>query len=256
MLAPNEVLPHSFDNPDSLFSQVADHLALLIVSGDVAAGELIPNEASIGGTLSVSRSVYREAIKFLAAKGLIESRPRTGTRAAPASQWSLLDPDVLRWSFTVGASDKFIRDLYELRRFIEPAAARLAAERRTPGQARGLRAAFELMAATKPYSTENIRADVQFHDILLDASGNEALRCMRPVVMTTLMWSLQLHAGRSQESYQPALMDHRRVCEAIEAQDGARAEAIMHVLVHEALDDTVSQARARRMAARSRPAAE
>lgn len=256
MLTPKDVLPHTFGNPDSLFSQVADRLAELIVSGQVAPGELIPNEETIGGSFSVSRSVYREAIKFLSAKGMIEARPKSGTRAAPATSWNLLDHDVLRWTLHVGASDKFVRDLYELRQFIEPNAARLAAERRTPEQAAAIRAAFEGMAASEPYSDENIRYDMLFHDLLLDACGNDAIRCLRSVVMTTLMWSLKLQIGKTNEDYAPALADHHRVCKAIEAQDGLRAEAVMRVLVHDALFDTLDKFRARPVRSSYRNAAE
>lgn len=245
MIAPEKVLPHSSGNPDSLFSQVADRLALLIVSGAVPAGELIPNEETIGGSISVSRSVYREAVKFLSAKGLIEARPRSGTRAAAATSWNLLDPDVLRWSFSSGASETFVRDLYELRQFIEPNAARLAAQRRSAGQAAAIRDAYDGMASSMPYSAENIHYDVLFHDRLLDACGNDAIRCLRGVVVTTLMWSLQLQTGKTAEDYAPALGDHRRVCEAIESGDGERAEAVMRLLVHDALVDTLAKFRAR-----------
>jgi len=255
-VAPENLLPHSLGNPDSLFSQVADHLALLIVSGTVATGELVPNEDSIGECLSVSRSVYREAVKFLSAKGLVEARPRSGTRAAPPSHWNLLDPDVLRWTFSVGASDKFIRDLYELRLFIEPNAARLAAERRTPQQAVALRDALTGMTASVPYSDDNIRYDVVFHDTLLDACGNDAIRCLRSVVMTTLMWSLGLQRGKSKEDYASALAMHRRVCEAIEIRDGALAESIMRALVHDALVETMQKFHERAAARHLRPAAE
>ncbi|HRK24293.1 MAG TPA: FadR/GntR family transcriptional regulator [Beijerinckiaceae bacterium] len=255
MNVPNDVLRPPLGNPDSLFSQVAEHIALLIVSGSVAVGDLIPNETTISGPLSVSRSVYREAVKFLSAKGLVESRPKSGTRAAPATAWNLLDPDVLRWTFQAGASDQFIRDLYELRIMIEPGAARMAAERRTPAQAAAIRDAYETMASTEPYSTENIRADVLFHDLLLDACGNGAFRCLRSVVMTTLMWSLALQKGTPRQDYAPALGDHARVCQAIETQDGARAEAVMRLLVHDALDDTLRRFR-RRADAAKRAAAE
>lgn len=256
MIVPADVMPHYGGNPDSLFSQVADRIALAIVSGAVAPGDLVPNETALGDGHAVSRSVYREALKFLAAKGLIEARPKSGTRAAPASNWNLLDPDVLRWSLSAGASEKYIHDLYELRSFIEPNVARLAASRRTTEQAAALRQAYEGMASTDPYSQENIRCDLAFHEALLDACGNQALVCLKSVVMTTLMWSLGLQVGKSQRDYASALIDHQRICEAVEQQDGERARAVMTILVHDALIDTLTIFRQRKSRHHYRNAAE
>lgn len=255
-ILPNDVLPHSTGNPDSLFSQVADHIAIAIVSGQVPAGELIPNETTIGGNLSVSRSVYREAVKFLSGKGLIEARPKSGTRAAPSSHWNLLDPDVLRWSFATGANEKFIHDLYELRVFIEPNVARFAAHRRTDDQARQLRRCYEGMANTEPCSPANIRHDLDFHETLIDSCGNQALMCLKGVVTTTLMWALRLQSGKSMADYAAPLADHQRLCEAVEKRDGERAQAVMSVIVHDALLETLTFYRERKSKVSFRTAAE
>lgn len=246
MIALSDVMPHTGGNPDSLFSQVSERVAMSIISGDVRPGELIPNETVLGDDIPVSRSVYREAIKFLSGKGLIEARPKSGTRAAPVSSWNLLDPDVLRWQLEAGGNEKFINDLYELRMFIEPNMARLAAERRTAQQARTLLEAYEGMAATPPASPDNVRYDLLFHETLIDACGNQALMCLKGVVMTTLMWALDLQHGKTVQDYVAALADHKRVAEAVTAQDGAKAAAIMAVLVNDALQETLMLFRRRR----------
>lgn len=256
MILPSDVLPHSGGNPDSLFSQVADKIAVAIVSGAIAAGELIPNEEVIFGATTVSRSVYREAVKFLSGKGLIEARPKSGTRAAPVSNWNLLDPDVLRWSLSAGPDEKFIRDLYELRGFIEPNVARLAALRRTDEQADALRAAYEGMASTPPATPENIRFDLRFHEILMESCGNDALQRLKGVVMTTLMWAMGLQVGKKAVEYEPALGDHKRVMEAVANREGERAHAVMSVLVHDALYETLEKFRARKGQMAFRAAAE
>lgn len=256
MISPNDVLPHSGGNPDSLFSQVSDRIAIAIVSGEVPTGELIPNEDAVVGNMTVSRSVYREAVKFLSGKGLIEARPKSGTRAAPVSQWNLLDPDVLRWSLSAGANEKFINDLYELRGLIEPNVARLAATRRTDEQAQALRAAYEGMATTRPASPENIRYDLRFHELLIESCGNDALMRLKGVVMTTLMWAMGLQAGKTFEDYGPALTDHKRVMEAVVNREADRAYAVMSVLVHDALHETLEKFRARKGRMNFRTAAE
>lgn len=251
-----EVMPHTAGNPDSLFAQVADRIAVAIVAGEIAPGELIPSDIMIDGDAAVSRSVYREAVKFLSGKGLIEARPKSGTRALPATSWNLLDPDVLRWTLTAGANEKFINDLYELRALIEPSIAQFAAERRTDAQARALLQAYEEMAASPPMSSENIRADLTFHEILIDSCGNRALMCLKSVVMTTLMWALELQHGKLAQDYVAALADHKRVAEAVERGDGRAAAAIMVVLVNDALQETLTMFRRRRERLLFRSAAE
>lgn len=251
---PAMILGHS--QPDSLFAQVTERIALAIISGDVHPGELIPNEADVGGGVPVSRGVYREAVKYLSGKGLIEARPKSGTRAAPASHWNLLDPDVLHWSLHAGSSEKFINDLYELRSFIEPNAARLAAQRRTSAQALAIREAYERMAASEPYSEENVAGDLAFHETLIDSCGNHALMCLKSVVMTTLKWAMSIQTGKSTLDYASALGDHLRICEAVEQQDGTRAQTVMSVLVHDAMLDTLEIFRRRRERDRFRNAAE
>lgn len=242
----DDVMPHTGGNPDSLFSQVAERIAVAIVSGAAAPGELIPNESAVSDGAPVSRSVYREAVKYLSGKGLIEARPKSGTRAAPVASWNLLDPDVLRWSLSAGANEKFINDLYELRLFIEPNVARIAAERRTDEQAQRILAAALGMAATDPASPDNIRHDLAFHETLIDACGNQALACLKGVVMTTLMWSLEIQHGKTAQDYQAALADHKRIAEAVSRRDGRQAEAVMRVLVNDSLEETLRMFRARR----------
>lgn len=253
-MQPASILGHC--PPDSLFAQVTERIALAIISGDVAPGALIPNEAGVGGDAPVSRGVYREAVKYLSSKGLIEAKPKSGTRAAAASHWNLLDPEVLRWSLHAGANEKFINDLYELRSFIEPNAARLAAMRRSPAQALALRAAYERMAAAEPYSEDNVAGDLAFHETLIDSCGNHALMCLKSVVMTTLKWAMSIQIGKSSLDYASALGDHLRVCEAVERQDGVRAQAVMSVLVHDALLDTLEIFRRRHEREPFRSAAE
>ncbi len=140
-------------NPDRLFGQVAQKLAVAIITGAVKAGEVLPDEDDLRSDISVSRTAYREAVKVLTAKGLVEARPKSGTRAAPRESWNLLDPDVLAWHFEADPNEKFIRDLFELRRFAEPAAARLAAQRRTRPTSRGSRPPIAAWPRISPMTT-------------------------------------------------------------------------------------------------------
>ncbi len=226
-------------NPDRLFGQVAQKLAVAVITGRVRAGEVLPNEDDLRSEISVSRTAYREAVKILTAKGLVEARPKSGTRAAPRERWNLLDPDVLSWHFEADPNEKFIRDLFELRRFVEPSAARLAAQRRTSADIARIEAAYRGMADGAPYAESTIRADLAFHEAIFSACQNAALQCLSSAVIATLQWSLLLKTG-DEAAYVESLPDHEHVLLAIIDRDGDLASARMAGLVIDSLNATLA----------------
>src|SRR5438477_494398 len=123
-----------------LHGAVVHAIGVRIVGGELTPGEPLPSEDELTGELAVSRTVLREALKVLAAKGLVEPRPKTGTRVRERRFWNLLDPDVLAWRLETGSDSDpgFFRDIIELRRIIEPEAARPPRDqrRRCPRQRR------------------------------------------------------------------------------------------------------------------------
>ena len=94
---------------------IAQKLGVAILSGDYPPGFVLGSEVNFAEALGVSRTAYREAIQVLTAKGLVESRPKAGTRVLSRERWNLLDPDVLGWAFTGEPDIGFIRNLFELR---------------------------------------------------------------------------------------------------------------------------------------------
>src|SRR5688572_2784445 len=114
-----------------LHGAIARDLGIAITSGRYAPGDILDGEIESSEQLQVSRTAYREAVRILAAKGLVESRPKVGTRVSPQDRWHLLDPDVLAWIFEFEPDDTLLTSLFELRRVVEPHAASLAAKRRT-----------------------------------------------------------------------------------------------------------------------------
>jgi GntR family transcriptional regulator, galactonate operon transcriptional repressor len=235
-------IPHH--KKESLFSQVTDFVAEAIMSGQYKVGELLPNEDDLRGDITVSRTAYREAIKFLSAKGLIEARPKSGTRVAAAATWNLLDPDVLRWSLEADPNEAFIKELYELRRFIEPNATRVAAERHTPEDLAMIEQALQTMETEPFYSDASIRADVRFHEAIFEATRNRALMCLKPVIGCTIMWSMRLKSDKA--SFVESLIGHRRIYQAIATGDGERAHVLSTLLVLQACDDTLNALHQRR----------
>jgi DNA-binding FadR family transcriptional regulator len=224
--------------PDRLFDQVVDKIAVGIVSGRYATGDVLPNEGDLAAELPVSRSAFREAIKFIAAKGLIEAKPKTGTRVRPRADWNLLDPDILRWSLQGGATVEFARDLFELRRTIEPEAVRLAAERHTTIDLGRIEAALLQLEALPPLGAASIAADLEFHERLFEACGNPAIACLKGVVATTILWSRNVKRAIGPDEFVRSLADHRRIFEAVAARDGALAAAQTVLLIADAFAAT------------------
>src|SRR4029077_17203772 len=111
----------------NVHSQVTDRVGISIVRGDIAAGEALPSEMQICEMMDVSRTVVREVIRTLTGKGLVESRPKSGTRVRPPQKWNQLDPDVLRWRLETADMDDYLTKLFQLRCAVEPSAAALAA---------------------------------------------------------------------------------------------------------------------------------
>jgi DNA-binding FadR family transcriptional regulator len=126
----------------SLHGKVAHDLGARILNGDLAPGHVLPNEATLSAELKVSRTALREAIKVLAAKGLVESRPKTGTKVRPREFWNLLDPDILSWLYSSGPNREAAETLFELREIFEPQTAAMAAKRASPEQIKLIAQAF------------------------------------------------------------------------------------------------------------------
>jgi GntR family transcriptional regulator, galactonate operon transcriptional repressor len=228
-------------NADRLFGQIAQLLGRAIVAGDYQVGDLLPNESGLGGGISVSRTAYREAVKILTAKGMVEARPKSGTRVAPRANWNLIDPDVLVWQLAMNPSEQFIRELFELRLIIEPKAAKLTAGRRSDEQLRVLERAIGQMETERAYSEASIRADLDFHRAIFASAGNPQLACLAHVVVATIQWTMLLQSAREAADFGGPMRDHRRVMDAIAARNGDLAAAMMEVLIFESLNDTLAE---------------
>ena len=126
-----------------LHGTIARDIGVRIVSGRIPPGRVLNGEIEASERLNVSRTAYREAVRILAAKGLIESRPKLGTRVSEPRHWHLLDPDVISWIFSSTPDERLMSALFELRTVVEPAAAALAAQRRTAEHLRVMRQATE-----------------------------------------------------------------------------------------------------------------
>jgi DNA-binding FadR family transcriptional regulator len=205
----------------SLHGQVVHELGARIAGGHYAPGTVLPNEEELGVELGVSRTALREAIKVLAAKGLLESRPRIGTRVREQSSWNQLDPDVLTWRCRKTPDAAFLEELTEMREIIEPAAAQLAARHRSPAQMAAMDKALKAMTDAENLD-QWVKADLAFHRAILDASGNTLLRPLATLIGSALESLLGLSA-RKAEDFRIGLPQHVRVRDAIHVKDTSAA---------------------------------
>lgn len=219
-----------------LHGAIAHDLGVAILSGKYQPGELLEGEISASGKRQVSRSAYREAMRMLAAKGLVESRPKAGTRVTSRSRWNLLDPDVLAWQFEGEPDEALLRGLFELRMMVEPAAAALAAERRGAHHLEIMRTAVEDMRRFTLANEEGRRADRRFHDALLDATGNEHVTTLASSIGASVRWTTVFKL-RGAEQLRDSVPDHERVYEAVRDGDAQRAHLAMAELIQLAAAD-------------------
>ena len=224
-------------NPGRLHGSIARTLGVAIVSGRHVPGEILNNEIDASEDLNVSRSAYREAIRILAAKGLVESRPKTGTRVSPRARWNLLDPEVLAWFFEAEPSEAFLKGLFELRMIVEPAAAALAAERRDEAQLEHMREALIRMQQYTLATEQGQAADRDFHDSVLEATGNAALFSLSSSIGAAVRWTT-IFKQRKGDLPRDPMPDHWKVFDAIAAGRPDQARQAMERLVGLALDDT------------------
>jgi DNA-binding FadR family transcriptional regulator len=220
-----------------LHGSIARRIGIDILKGVYAPGEILPYETESSQTFEISRSAYREAIRILAAKGLVESRPRMGTKVTARKRWNILDPEVLGWMFETVPSKEFIRGLFELRLITEPVAASLAAQRRTDQQLEIMDRALIIMAQETLATEAGRKADLEFHDAVLDATGNEALIALSSTIGAAVAWSTRFKQRQSLLSRDP-VPEHRAVYEAIARRDESDARWTMETLIRQALRDT------------------
>jgi DNA-binding FadR family transcriptional regulator len=220
----------------STHRQVLHEVGERILGGVFSPGEIMPSETALSDELQVSRPVLREAIKVLAAKGLLDSRPKIGTRVKQREDWNMLDPDILAWGFASPEAESYAVALSEMRRILEPAAAALAAERATPVQIARISAAYDGMAAAEEDSQESIVNDLKFHQSILAATGNAFLASTGHVIESALMFSFKM-ATKIKGARTHSLPRHAAVLETIAAHNPDAARREMEFLLDEAWAD-------------------
>jgi GntR family transcriptional regulator, galactonate operon transcriptional repressor len=231
-----------------LHGQIVEQIGERIVGGTYEPGATLFAE-QLEQELAVSKTVVREALKVLSAKGLVESRPKRGTVVRPRLAWSLLDADVLRWQGSDQPDFTFLENLAEVRAIVEPASARLAANRRSDEDLDAMQQALDAMAGARDEPDAMVVADVRFHRAVLDAAHNELLSRMEVILSAGLQIRDRfVHHGKYGSDPMPA---HQALLDAIKAGDAERAgQTVEALLAQAAIDLAASRAHAEKDARR------
>ena len=216
----------------NLTYSLADYLGRAIVTGRFD-DKPFPVETALARRHGVSKSVTREALKMLSAKGLLTARPRQGTLVQPASSWNLFDSDVLRWLADRKLKMNLLRELNQLRAAIEPQAASLAACKWAIADLRGIEQGLRRIEAAKDGLDEPAAASVAFHVAILRATQNPFYAQFRDIVSTALQTSLRLD-GNLRENL-AGLREYAAVFDAIRAREPDNAQTAMRHLINETL---------------------
>lgn len=223
-----------FDGGRNLTHQVTYQLGGAIVRGDYGINQAFPTEAELCTRFDISRSVIREAVKMLTAKGLISSRPRQGIRVLPTTNWNMFDTDVLEWTLTSRPSLELLREFTELRIAIEPEAAILAARKQNHAEIARIGAALERLGAAAEGRDDPLDADIAFHTTILLASENRFFIQLRSFIQTALRVSIAC-TNQLKGVEAASETDHRAIYEAIVAGDSEAAQEASLVILNEAL---------------------
>jgi GntR family galactonate operon transcriptional repressor len=222
---------HGATRRRGVFGMLVHDIGRRIVSGEFAPDALLPNEDDLTARFEVSRTTFREAMKTLASKGMVEIRPKTGTRVRPPEHWHHTDPDVMVWQYETGPSQQFLDALADLRRVLEPAAAARAAERATPQEVEQIAVAYQAMCDAIGDKQAHGEADRHFHEAIFAATHNFMLARMIDLIAIGIYGNTVSAPDAIIAGQRRSLPYHLALLEAIRAGDpGAAADAAERLL--------------------------
>ncbi|MGO4706862.1 FadR/GntR family transcriptional regulator [Microvirga sp. 2MCAF38] len=208
-----------------------------IMEGHYAVGSTLPGDADLMELFGVSRTALREAMKTLAAKGLIESKTKVGTRVLSRDSWNMFDADIISWHLQLGVDAQFLGWLFEIRQALEPLACVTAALRRTDNQLAKMKHALMAMYQCEKNRQGFTKADLAFHQAILEASCNPFLQSIGSLIAAALATAFNISSPvSSNERFQRVMKQHQAVFDAIEQRDPSAASAAMSELILQAAE--------------------
>lgn len=217
-------------------AQVAAVLGTAILRGDFPVGANLPCEADLTTRFGVSRTVIREVMKTLAAKGLVVAKTKIGTRVADRVNWNMFDADVLNWRLRNGIDRSFMQSLFEIRQALEPSAASLAALNRSDEDVAKMRTIVASMRAPGHTHATFAAADLRLHLAVAAASGNPFMRAIGAIIETALTASFAISSPVDEpERQHQSAIQHEAIVEAIATRNPEAARQAMLTVIGEAV---------------------
>ncbi|MBL9054638.1 MAG: FadR family transcriptional regulator [Rhodobacteraceae bacterium] len=211
---------------------VINEVGLAIVSGQIKVGEILPGDGDMMARFGVSRTVLREALKTLEAKGLVEARAKVGTRVLPQARWSLYDRQVLAWVLESGPSETFLAAFRLIRQRLEIEAAGLAARHRDGEQLRMMHYWIAQRGKLAHQPEPFAMAEFELHRLIAEASANPFLRAASAMVEFGV--AITVNARLDPQGNAPAeglsaraAAQYNTLLAAIEAGQADRAQEVM-----------------------------
>ena len=239
--------PHDYTATEPARSHTAHvqrEIGLGIVSGKYPQNSILPGDAELMARFGVSRTVLREAFKTLAGKGLIQAKARIGTRVRDKSQWNLFDPEVLIWHAKAGFDADFLRYLGEMRLALEPEAAALAAQRRSPLQLQQIYGWVEKMGTDGVSASEFVDGDLNFHLAVANAAANPFLRSISTLIEVALVALLRISSPIEDPArHAKSVAAHRAIADAIARREPEKAREAMKVVIAEGIAGAAAKGR-------------
>ncbi|MET3854745.1 MULTISPECIES: FadR/GntR family transcriptional regulator [unclassified Rhizobium] len=217
-------------------AQVVDELGRAMVAGTYPVGSILPGDAELAQRFKVSRTVLRETMKTLAAKGMVVAKARVGTRVTEKNLWNMFDSEIIAWHFDNGVTEEFLLQLYDIRLAFEPFAAGLVAERATGDDIAHLRE-LALVMAEPGHTTESLAlADLRFHLAVADASHNPFMRTLGSLIEAALVGMFRISTPPSQNGFSNIADTHMRIVDMIAAGDVAATRKAMEDVIIDGRD--------------------
>ncbi|MGI9048702.1 MAG: FadR/GntR family transcriptional regulator [Rubrobacteraceae bacterium] len=212
---------------EKLRDRAAERLLEMVVSGDLGPGERLPPERELVGRLGVSRTVVREALNLLEARGVINIEHGRGAVIGGGGTEAVRDT----LGVLLRVRPKTLREILEIRKILEVEVSGLAAERAIAADVEEMKAQIERMRASIDVPEGYVDADVEFHAALARATRNEVLLTMLEPVVELLRTSRRVSASRPGSALR-ALGEHQEILRRVELGDaeGARREMREHLL--------------------------
>lgn len=207
-----------------LSDRIVEDVLAKIGSGELDEGAALPSETAFSASYGVSRSVAREALRGLAAKGFIDAKQGSTTVVAPRYRWHVLDPDFL----AVNSGEGFYGQLQEARELLEPLMARMAASRATPDLLEQMNDHIVKMDEVVDDAERHAEYDIAFHEAIATATGNPVLVSMHNSI-TNMARRTRVASVAVPGATERAAEWHRHVYQAISTGDPEAAEAAMRM---------------------------